>query len=132
MLLCHKPADNTPSPDQNCGGRFQVPPYLTQSLSTRTVLLKSRKPRSVVVRGNLSLRDSPAMVFSKVDFLHDAETFLADARDFDEDDLAGRMDLLRKLELLKQRLERPMDKMMNQWITVWISSSSQVVSDPVS
>lgn len=67
------------------------------------------------------------MVFSKVDFLHDAETFLADARDFDEDDLAGRMDLLRKLELLKQRLERPMDKMMNQWITLNVISALNVM-----
>lgn len=85
-----------------------------------------------MARAKPAPRNSIAMAFSKADFLNDAETFLAHARHFDEDDLAGRMELLRKLELLKQRLERPMDKMMNQWITVWISYSTKFLSDHIS
>ncbi len=58
------------------------------------------------------------MPFSKSNFLKDAEVFLADAEKHQEDDLASRMELLRQLELLKQQLEQPMDKVVNQWISV--------------
>jgi hypothetical protein len=66
------------------------------------------------------------MPFSKSDFLKDAEAFLGDAEKHQEDDLVSRMDLLRQLELLKQQLERPMDKVVNQWISV----NNLTISDP--
>lgn len=62
--------------------------------------------------------DCIAMANSDSRFLMDAEKFLAEVREYKEGDLASRMELLKQLELLKRKLEQPIDNMMNQWISV--------------
>jgi hypothetical protein len=50
-------------------------------------------------------------------FLKEAEAFLVDARKY-SGELADRKALIQKLELMKQKLEHPMDNMVNHWVNV--------------
>jgi len=53
-------------------------------------------------------------------FLKEPEAFLSDVRKYNGE-LTGRKALLQQLELMKRRLEHPMDNMVNHWINMYAS-----------